>query len=106
MAVYRIDGALFYGDARRFVEEVRSVEDGVKVVIIRCHRMNVFDASGAEALHDVVRELGRRDIDVVVQGMTQAQVRTSLRMDAVPSDRHVRDLSRALGMAVELSEPR
>lgn len=106
IAVFRVDGALFYGDARRFVEEVRSVEDGVKVVIIRCHRMNVFDASGAEALHDVVRELGRRDIDVVVQGMTQAQVRTSLRMDAVPSDRHVRDLSRALGMAVELSEPR
>ncbi len=106
IALYRVDGALFYGDARRFVEAVESVEDAVRVVIIRCHRMSVFDASGAEALHDVVRALGRRGIDVVVQGMTQAQVRTSLRMDAVPAERHVRELSQALGMAVELAEAR
>lgn len=103
IAVFRIDGALFYGDARRFVEEVSSVEDGVQAVIIRCHRMNVFDASGAEALHDVVRELGRRDVQVVVQGMTAAQVRTALRMDALPAERMVRDLSTALEMAVGLA---
>lgn len=105
IAVYRVDGALFYGDARRFVEEVRSVEEGVRVVIVRCHRMNVFDASGAEALHDVVRELGRRDIEVVVQGMTQAQIRTALVMDVAPEERFIKLLSAAVAKAVELAEP-
>ncbi len=105
IALYRVDGALFYGDARRFVEAVESVEDAVRVVIIRCHRMSVFDASGAEALHDVVRALGRRGIDVVVQGMTAAQVRTAQLMDAAPPDRFVRGLPEAITLATGLAEP-
>ena len=106
IAVFRVDGALFYGDARRFVDEVESVEDGVDVVIIRCHRMSIFDASGAEALADVVRSLGRRGIDVVVQGMTEAQVRTATLLHAVPPERHVRLLSGAVALAVKLAAAR
>ncbi|WP_235997066.1 STAS domain-containing protein [Aestuariimicrobium ganziense] len=101
IAVYRIDGALFYGDARRFAAEVESVEDGVDVVIIRCHRMSIYDASGGEAMGEVVRSLRRRGIQVVVQGMTAAQVRTSSLLDAVPPHRQVRELSQALAMAVD-----
>jgi len=110
IAIYRIDGALFYGDARRFVEELESVEEPVRAVIVRCHRMNVFDASGSEALADVTRALGRRGIGLVVQGMTPAQVRTSLLMGTVPPEHHVRELSQALdiavGMAAGRDEPR
>lgn len=106
IAIFRIDGALFYGDARRFVEEVGAVVDEVDAVVIRCHRMNVFDASGAEALHDVARELGRHGVGVVVQGMTDAQMRTARLMDAVPEERYVRELSQALAVAVELARQR
>ncbi|MBB1500851.1 SulP family inorganic anion transporter [Propioniciclava sp. MC1683] len=100
IAIYRVDGALFYGDARRFVEEIEAVEDGVDAVIVRCHRMNVFDASGAEALADVARALARRGVGLVVQGMTPSQVQTALLMVGLPADRYVRELSRALDIAV------
>ena len=100
IAIYRVDGALFYGDARRFVEEVEAVEAGVDAVIVRCHRMNVFDASGAEALADVARALARRGVGLVVQGMTPSQVQTALGMVGLPADRYVRELSRALDIAV------
>ncbi len=103
IAVYRVDGALFYGDARRFVEEVEGVESGVRVVVVRCHRMTILDASGAEALHDVVRGLRRRGVEVVVQGMTDAQVRTATLMDAIAPERHARKLPEALDLAVSLA---
>lgn len=101
VALYRLDGALFYGNARRFADQVLDVED-VDVVIIRCHRMNILDASGADALKDVAEQLERRGIPVVIQGMTEAQRRTVTVMDAVAPDAHVVELSEALAVAERL----
>lgn len=61
------------------------------------------NASGAEALHDVVRSLRRRGIEVVVQGMTAAQVRTAKLMDAAPAERFVRSLPEAITVAAGLA---
>ncbi|ROR53207.1 SulP family sulfate permease [Luteococcus japonicus] len=99
IAIYRVDGALFYGNAARFVDEVTAVED-VDVVIIRFHRTNVLDASGAQALKTAIRTLKRREIPVVVQGMTQAQVRTATVTGALDQDHQTRLLSEALARAV------
>ncbi|MFZ1412238.1 MAG: SulP family inorganic anion transporter, partial [Micropruina sp.] len=102
VALYRLDGALFYGNARRFADQVLDVED-VDAVIIRCHRMNILDASGADALKDVVEQLDRRGIPVIVQGMTAAQQRTVTNMNAVPPESHVLELSEALAAAALIS---
>ncbi|WP_194793241.1 SulP family inorganic anion transporter [Raineyella fluvialis] len=98
VAIYRLDGALFYGNARRFADLVLEVED-VDAVIIRCHRMNILDASGADAVKDVVGQLHRRGIPVIIQGMTDAQRRTVTTMNAVSPDAHVLELSEALAAA-------
>lgn len=101
VAVYRLDGALFYGNANRFVDEVTSVPD-VDVVIIRLHRMSILDASGAEAIKDTVRRLRRRGIHVVAQGMTDAQLRTAAVVDALDADVHVVELSQAIARAAAI----
>lgn len=101
VALYRLDGALFYGNARRFAEQVLDVED-VDVVIIRCHRMNILDASGTDALKDVVKQLRRRGIPVIVQGMTEAQQRTVAAMKVLPPEAHVLELSEALAAAEQI----
>ena len=101
VALYRLDGALFYGNARRFADQVLDVED-VDVVIVRCHRMNILDASGADALKDVAKQLRRRGIPVIVQGMTDAQRRTVTNMKAVPPEAHVLELSEALVAAEQI----
>ena len=105
VAIYRLDGALFYLDARRFVEEVVSVED-VDVVILRCHRMTVLDASGAEGLRDVVKILGRRGIQVIVQGLTEAQARTATIMHAITPGQSERELSDAIRRASTIVDAR
>ena len=98
IAIFRVDGALFYGDAHRFTDLVTGVED-VDVVIIRFHRMQILDASGGEALKDAVRQLGRRRITVVAQGMTEAQLRTVAAMGAFDPGMHVVELSQAIARA-------
>src|SRR5690606_20754789 len=53
IAVYRIDGAWFFGDARRFLEELTGIAD-VRVVILRLSGLQVLDTSGAAALVDII----------------------------------------------------
>jgi len=96
VAIFRVDGALFYGDARRFVDEVTAVDEATQAVILRCHRMRILDASGADAIKAVARQLRARDIVFVVQGMTESQLRTCRLMRAFDEDCHVRELSEAV----------
>lgn len=72
--VYRIDGALFFGAAQRFLTELTVVSD-VKVVILRLSQVQVLDATGAQALGEIVRELESRGITVLLKGMRERHKR-------------------------------
>jgi SulP family sulfate permease len=67
IAVFRLDGALFFGAAPRFLERFRRVE-GVQVVILRMKGLTFIDASGAEALAKIIDELEGREITVLIKG--------------------------------------
>jgi sulfate permease, SulP family len=64
---YRIDGALFFGAAQRFLTELTAVTD-VRVVILRLPELQVLDATGAQALSEIVAELEGRGITVLIKG--------------------------------------
>ncbi|MGZ4690718.1 MAG: SulP family inorganic anion transporter [Acidimicrobiia bacterium] len=64
---YRIDGALFFGAAQRFLTELTAVTD-VKVVILRLPDLQMLDATGAQALAEIVSELEARGITVLIKG--------------------------------------
>ena len=67
IAVFRLDGALFFGAAPRFLEQFRQVE-GVQVVVLRLKGLTFIDASGADALSRIIDELDRRGITVLIKG--------------------------------------
>ena len=96
VAVFRVDGALFYGNANRFIEELCSVGPEIEAVILRCHRMRILDASGGDAVLTAARRLKRRGILLVVQGMNVSQQRTCKLMEAVDDDQQVTELSEAV----------
>ena len=73
--VYRIDGALFFGAAQRFLTELTAVTD-VKVVILRLPDLQVLDATGAHALGEIVAELEARHITVLLKGPRAEHRRT------------------------------
>ncbi|MEP7046312.1 MAG: SulP family inorganic anion transporter [Ilumatobacteraceae bacterium] len=67
IVTYRLDGALFFGAAQRFLAELTAVTD-VKVVILRLPLVQVLDATGAQAIGEIVSELERRGITVLLKG--------------------------------------
>jgi SulP family sulfate permease len=64
---YRLDGALFFGAAQRFLSELTAVH-GVQVVILRLPALQVLDATGAQALGEIVAQLEARGITVLLKG--------------------------------------
>jgi SulP family sulfate permease len=73
--VYRIDGALFFGAAQRFLTELTAVSD-VRVVVLRLPDLQVLDATGAHALGETVSELEARNITVLLKGPRLEHLRT------------------------------
>jgi SulP family sulfate permease len=67
IVVYRLDGALFFGAVQRFFNELLAIED-VRVVILRLPELQILDATGAQALGDVIDELERRHITLLLEG--------------------------------------
>lgn len=64
---YRLDGALFFGAAQRFLTELTAVSDA-QVVVLRLPDLQMLDATGAQALGEIVTELEDRGITVLLKG--------------------------------------
>jgi len=64
---YRLDGALFFGAAQRFLTELTAVSDA-RVVVLRLPDLQMLDATGAQALGEIVTELEDRGITVLLKG--------------------------------------
>jgi len=97
--VYRIDGALFFGAAQRFLTELTAVTD-VWVVVLRLPDLQVLDATGAHALGEIVAELEARHITVLLKGPRPEHLRTLEAvgvLDQLAHENHVfNDLETAL----------
>lgn len=65
IVAYRLDGALFFGAAQRFLLELTEVSD-VEVVILRLKGLRVLDSTGAQALGDLITHLQHRHITVLL----------------------------------------
>jgi SulP family sulfate permease len=68
IAVFRFDGALFFGAVPQFLAQLRSVE-GIRVVVLRLKGLTFIDASGTDALSQIIDELDRRDITLLIKGI-------------------------------------
>jgi SulP family sulfate permease len=99
---YRLDGALFFGAAQRFLTELTAVSDA-KVVVLRLPDIQVLDATGAQALGEIVAELEDRGITVLLKGPRPEHLRVLVATGALEHlahENHVfEDLDAALAHA-------
>ncbi len=96
---YRLDGALFFGAAQRFLTELTAVTD-VKVVILRLPDVQMLDATGAQAIGEIVSELEHRGITVLMKGAQPAHLRTLRAVGTIDRLAHQRHLFDNLDDAV------
>ena len=91
IAVYRLDGALFFGAAQQFLDEFVSVSE-VRVVILRLGGVRVIDASGGHALAEIITGLRSRGIAVLLCGVGARPhhiLEVVGALDALGADHHV-----------------
>ncbi len=99
IVAYRLDGALFFGAAQRFLTELSAVGD-VRVVILRLPELQVLDASGAQALGEIIETLERRHITVLLKGPRPEHLRILREVGAVSRLAHARHLFDDLDAAI------
>lgn len=109
IALFRIEGSLFFAAADRVLDRVASIQD-VDVVILRLSQVQVLDASGAEVLHELVAGLERRGVTVLVKGIRSHHLALARRVgviDALSQESHLFDnLEPAVGRARDIVAPR
>ncbi len=106
IAVFRVDGSMFFGVADRLQSEIPRLT-GVDVVILRLSRIGVMDATGAKALSDVVEALRSQNKQVIVKGLPGQYRplvdRMGLESAVGDTDLIVDNWDQAIAMAKELS---
>ncbi|WP_282944676.1 SulP family inorganic anion transporter [Cellulomonas endometrii] len=102
IALFRIEGSLFFAAAERVLERVAVIQD-VDVVVLRLSHVQVLDAMGAQVLQELVTGLERRGVTVLVKGIRHEHLALARRIgviDALRDEAHlVDDLPSAVARA-------
>jgi SulP family sulfate permease len=99
IAVIRLDGPLFFAAADRVLETVTSL-DGVTVVILRMSQLELVDATGAHVLSEIVQQLERRGVTVLIKGVREGHVELFTTVGVLSSLRHSKHLFDDLPTAI------
>lgn len=99
IALFRLDGALFFGAADRVLERVTSILDA-SVVILRLSQLQVLDATGAKVITEMIHGLEQRGITVLVKGIQPAHLKVATHVGVIASLRHQNHLFTDLDAAV------
>lgn len=102
VAVYRFHGAMFFGETKRFLDEMMNVRD-VHVIVLVFSEVRIMDASGAHALTEIIADLRRRGITVLLKGLDAQQLKVAASvgvLDALGTSQHYyTDLAAAIAHA-------
>jgi SulP family sulfate permease len=100
IALFRLEGALFFGAAERMLQRVGALRD-VDVVIIRMSQLQLLDATGAQVVTELIHALERRGVTVLVKGIQGRHLELATRVGVISSLRHRNHLFDDLAAAVE-----
>lgn len=103
IAVFRLDGLMFFGAAERILSEISGLSSapGIEVVVLRLSQLRYLDATGAQALVEVIRLLEARGITVLLKGVQEQHLQLVQRVGVIAELRHHRHLFDSLDDAVE-----
>lgn len=100
IAIFRLEGAMFFGAAERILQEISQVKD-IQVAIIRLSQVRLLDATGAHALVEVIAALELRGITVLLKGVRPEHLALVTNVGVIRSLRHHRHLFTDLASAIE-----
>jgi SulP family sulfate permease len=102
IAVYRLDGALFFGAAQNFLKILTETAD-IKVVILRMSQIRVLDATGAKALGLIIQSLEESGVAVILKGLKPQHQSVLDAVGSLKTLRHKNYLVHSMPEAVDLA---
>jgi SulP family sulfate permease len=75
VVVYEVAGPMFFGATHKAMSALRTVGDGVRVVVLDLRAVPVLDATGLVNLESAVDRLGRDGVHVVLGGVQQGPLK-------------------------------
>ena len=99
LVVYSIEGPFFFGAVEKFERTLAETHTEPKVILIRLGRVPFMDITGLEALEEVIEDLHKRGIRLL---LSEANERVHLQLDrigilkSVGVDGYYHDFSSAL----------
>ncbi|MGO3318960.1 MAG: SulP family inorganic anion transporter [Microbacterium gubbeenense] len=100
IAVFRIDGSLFFGAAERLLDRI-AAHHGIEVVVLRLSQLQLIDATGAHTLTEMVTALEQRGVTVLIKGIRPEHLQLLDRLGVIGSLRHPNHLFAELDPAVD-----
>ena len=99
--VFRVEGPFFFGAVESFERALASTHTDPDVLILRLRWVPFIDITGLQTLEEVVQDLQRRRVRVMVTGANErvaAKMAKAGILDLLGSDNFCRDLPHALSM--------
>lgn len=87
IALYTLDGSMFFGAADRIGAEIGS-DQQAWVVVLRLSRLRVVDATGAQALTELIAQLERQGVTVLVKGIQERHLTLFTNVGVLDELRH------------------
>jgi len=97
--VYRVEGPFFFGAVETFERALASTHTDPEVVILRLRWVPFMDITGLQTLEEVVRDLQRRKVRVMITGANErvtAKLDKAGLLDLLGRENFCRDLPHAL----------
>jgi SulP family sulfate permease len=79
IAVYDVNGPLFFAAAEKAVTSLHVVDPGVRVVVLDMTDVPTMDGTAVVAMQGLLEEMGRQDVGVVIAGLQARMVLKLLR---------------------------
>jgi SulP family sulfate permease len=99
--VYRIEGPFFFGAVESFERALAATHTDPKVLIIRLRWVPFIDVTGLQTLEEVVRDLHRRGVRVMLTGANErvtGKLQRAGLLDVLGPENFCRDLPHALSV--------
>lgn len=71
IALYEINGPLFFGAAQQFQESISNIHHKPRILILRMRHVPFVDATGLQRLQEVVKNFQQRKVVVILSGVNQ-----------------------------------
>ena len=82
--IKHIEGPLFFGSTAGFQLLAKQIPNTAKTVVIRMEKLTYMDQSGLYAMEDVLFELKKQNIDILMTGILKQSKLLMERIDIIP----------------------